>query len=76
MRLDCRVCGRKREPAERFSARGKCTGCGEGNMLGNRRELRAHSGPFFDSWRVAVARSVGAILADELDQEHELEPGD
>lgn len=34
-------------------------------MIDNRRQLRAHSGPWFDHWRRKVAAAVGAVLVDE-----------
>jgi hypothetical protein len=63
---NCRSCGREREEGELFSRRGKCEECGEGRMIENRRQLRAHDGPWFVHWRRAVAAAVGAILLDEL----------
>lgn len=61
----CRSCGRERPDGELYSRRGKCDECGEGHMIDNRRQLRAHSGPWFDHWRRKVAAAVGAVLVDE-----------
>lgn len=62
----CVVCGREREPDETFSARGKCPDCGERLLLDNVRQMVAHEGPQWQSWRRAMARSVGAELPAEL----------
>lgn len=61
-RSHCRACGKVREQGERFSARGKCVDCGEGRMIANARQLKAHDGEFFHDWRRAVIASVGGIL--------------
>lgn len=62
----CYRCGRPREEGERFSRRGRCVECGDGEMIRNVRELKRHDGPRFLRWRRGVAASVGAILLDEL----------
>lgn len=67
----CRRCGRPREEGERFSARGRCVDCGEGEMIENVRELKAHDGPRFQRWRRACAAAFGAVLADDPDPDEE-----
>lgn len=63
---NCKICGRLREPDERFSARGKCPACGLGHCVDNAIQLHEHDGPWFEHWRRKVAASVGAVLLDEL----------
>lgn len=33
-------------------------------MIQNARQLKAHDGEFFHDWRMAVIRSMGAVLPD------------
>jgi predicted RNA-binding Zn-ribbon protein involved in translation (DUF1610 family) len=61
----CKVCGRARLPSELFSARGKCPECGEGRAKRQTREMREHSGYYFDDWRHRVAASVGGVILDD-----------
>jgi hypothetical protein len=35
-------------------------------MLKQTSEMRNHSGPYFQDWRRSVARSVGAVVMDDL----------
>lgn len=63
----CYRCQRPREEGERFSRRGRCADCGDGEMILNVRELKAHAGPRFQRWRRGVAAGVGAILVDETE---------
>jgi hypothetical protein len=37
-------------------------------MIENYRELRAHSGPWFQHWRRRTAAAIGAVLVDELER--------
>lgn len=55
----CRICNRTRADGERFSARGKCPGCGDGRMIENYRQLAAHSGPHFEHWRRRCRAAFG-----------------
>lgn len=61
----CRKCGRLREDGERFSARGRCPECGDGEVVANVRELKAHNGPRFERWRQACAKAFGVQLVDD-----------
>lgn len=65
----CRVCGRPREEGERFSARGKCSECGDGRMLENSRQLAASTGPYFDHWRRRCAAAFGVTVIDDLERD-------
>lgn len=57
-----------------LSARYRCVDCGEGRMLSNVRELKAHTGPAFLRWRRGVAAGVGAILLDDTDRDEHTAP--
>jgi predicted nucleic acid-binding Zn-ribbon protein len=59
LRIDCKVCGKIRDPGERFSVRGKCLNCGNGRMVKNKHELQAHRGPLFDHWRKRCLAAFG-----------------
>jgi hypothetical protein len=48
-----------------MSARGKCVDCGEGKMLLNAYELRAHNGPSFAHWRRRTLAAFGVAAVDE-----------
>jgi hypothetical protein len=63
----CYICRRPRREGERFSRRGRCAECGDGEMLRNVAELRAHDGPRFLRWRRACVAAFGGILPDELE---------
>lgn len=65
----CKRCDRPVSECGPLSARYRCADCGEGEMLENVRELKAHHGPRFHRWRRGVAAGVGAILVDELEGE-------
>jgi hypothetical protein len=67
----CYRCHRERGEHERFSRRGFCSDCGDGEMQRNVAELRAHRGPRFLRWRRGVAAGVGAVLLDDLAAEDE-----
>lgn len=62
----CRRCGRDVEECGPLSARYRCAECGEGEMIYNVRELKAHAGPRFHRWRRGVAAGVGAILPEDV----------
>jgi hypothetical protein len=64
-RFDCRSCGRRRKPDERFSARGKCRDCGLDRCVDNALQLHEHDGPHFDHWRRQCAAAFGAVLLDD-----------
>lgn len=65
--LFCKRCGRHRDECGPLSARYRCADCGDGEMLRNADELRAHTGPRFLRWRRGVAAGVGAVLLDDLE---------
>jgi hypothetical protein len=67
----CKRCGRPVSECGPLSARYRCVDCGEGEMIHNVRELKAHTGPRFLRWRRGVAAGVGAILVDELELDEE-----
>lgn len=68
-RPTCKICGRPRQEGELFSARGKCPDCGNGRMLTQTGEMRDHSGVYFQEWRRQVAKSVGAVVLDDLQRD-------
>jgi len=39
--------------------------CGNGRLVENATELRAHSGPFFEHWRRRCVAAFGGVLLDE-----------
>lgn len=62
----CRECGRERGEGERFSSRGLCRDCGA-RRLDDALERRLLSDPDrLLAYRRGVARSVGAILPEDL----------
>ena len=63
----CRGCNRHVSECGPLSARYKCVECGEGEMIANARDLKAHAGHRFLRWRRGVAASVGAVLVDDLE---------
>lgn len=63
-RNECRICG-ARYPYVTVSARGLCPDHTVARMHENTRQLRDHSGPYFQRWRAAMAASVGGALLDE-----------
>jgi hypothetical protein len=62
----CRSCGEPRPEGVLLSWSGLCVECGEWRAVENFRGMISHSGPAFEAWRRAMARSVGATLPDEL----------
>lgn len=66
-RVTCQSCRRHRAECGEISWRGKCAECGPRIAVEAATQLHYHSGPVFDRWRVRIAASVGAILADELE---------
>jgi hypothetical protein len=45
-----------------------CVECGDERRAENVVQLNAHSGPWFDHWRRAMAASVGGVLLDDSPQ--------
>lgn len=62
LRFACKGCGKIRDPDERFSVRGKCLDCGDGNMLRNANDLRSHRGFYFVHWRRRCLAAFGVVL--------------
>lgn len=65
----CVLCGKNIVGQEILSARGKCFDCGDGRARANATDLHLHDGEFFENWRQAMARSVGAVLLDNAPDE-------
>ena len=59
--LTCRFCGASRLDGVHISARGKCPDCAEAREVANHRQLKAHSGPFFDWWRLRSLAALGDL---------------
>lgn len=57
----CRICGASYFDGVHISARGKCPDCGDARELANHRQLKAHSGPFFDWWRLRSLAALGDL---------------
>ena len=63
--LYCKVCGKHRDEVGPLSARYKCASCGVGRAEENARQLKAHSGPYFQAWRHGILRSLPRFLPDD-----------
>jgi hypothetical protein len=61
----CRLCRKPVANRSVLSARRKCPACGALRYVENALQLNAHSGPWFEHWRAAMAACVGAALLDE-----------
>lgn len=58
----CRECGKSEAEVGPISWRGLCEADGERREVENMRQLRAHSGPWFDHWRRRSAAGLGIFL--------------
>ncbi len=61
----CRVCRRTAGEVGQLSYNALCVHCRESRFTENVDSLKAHSGPWFNHWRRAMAASVGAVLVDD-----------
>ena len=61
----CRNCGRFAKDVGELSHSRLCSACGPAILADNVRQLVAHDGPRFQTWRHRIAASVGAVLADD-----------
>lgn len=59
--LSCRICGASAFDGVHISARGKCSSCAEAREVANHRQLKAHTGPFFDWWRLRSLAALGDL---------------
>ena len=65
-RRTCQVCGRRDSEVGPISWRGKCGECGPAIFHANADDLHYHRGPYLLKWRRGMARSVGALLVDDV----------
>lgn len=64
-RTQCVSCHRSTAECGALSYRGKCVDCSTRRALDNATQLRAHSGPYFEHWRMRCLAAFGVVTLDE-----------
>lgn len=64
--MRCQVCRRHESEVGPISWRGKCGECGKRIANQAADDLHYHQGPYLLAWRRGMAKSVGALLVDDV----------
>ena len=67
LRENCIYCERHVSECGKLSLRGICLDCGSRREVDNYRDLRQHSGPFFDHWRKRSLAAFGVVMPDSTE---------
>lgn len=70
--VNCTVCSRHIAECGPLSARKRCIDCGVGEGIKQNQEMAHHSGEYFLDWRRRMARSVGAVLPEDVSADREI----
>lgn len=64
LRENCIHCDKHVSECGELSLRGICGECGAKRAIENYRDLRQHSGPFFEHWRRRSLAAYGVVMPE------------
>lgn len=65
----CKGCGRPASEVGELSWTRLCIECFPVRQREHNEQMHNHAGPIFREWRRKMARSIGAVLAEDLDSQ-------